>query len=133
MNNTINYDAFYLAYAKGKNKKWTLESLIIDTLYKTTDENVQYIKTSNINCFGKPDEENENELIYKYGYLYRVPKTEVDLIVNKKDGKLQLKKVGVGFGYDDVETMIFKDIYKQIKAKNIYFQSNINEEVYLIK
>lgn len=133
MNVTINYDAFYLAYAKGKMKKWTLESLIIDTLYKTTSEKVQYIKTNNINCFGKPDEENENELIYKYGYLYRIPKTEIDLIVNKSDGKLQLKKVGIGFGYDDIETMVFKDIYKQIKAKNIYFQSNINDEEYLIK
>lgn len=133
MNETINYDAFYLAYAKRKVKMWTLESLIIDTLYKSTDEKIQYIKTKDINCLGKPDEETDNELIYKYGYLYRAPKTEIDLVINKKGGKLQLKKVGIGYGYGDVETMIFKDIYKQIKAKNIYFQSNINDEEYLIK
>lgn len=132
--NKINYEAFDLAYGKGKIKKWTLERIIIDTLYKTTNEDMIFIKTNDINCFGKADEENEEEFIYKYGYLFRIPKTEIDLIVRKSDGKLLLKKVGLGFGYDDVEAEIFKVIYQKIRNKNIYFHTNCSlSGEYLIK
>lgn len=132
--NKKNYEVFEVAYGKGKFKKWALERVIIDTLYKTTNEDMLYIKTNNINCFGKADEENAEEYIYKYGYLFRIPKTEIDLIVRKKDGKLILKKVGLGFGYDNVEEEIFKVIYQKIKNKNIYFHTNCNlSGDYLIK
>ena len=129
----INFDAFELAFCKGKLRKWVLEKLIIDTLYKTTDELAIYIKVNDINCFGKPDDETDKELIYKYGYQFQVPKTEIDLIVNKKDGKLKLKRVGLGWGYENVEKVIYKDITKQMKLKNLYFQTNFNNEKYLIK
>lgn len=129
----INSLAFELAYGKGKVKKWALEDLVIDTLYKTNEENIIYIKTSDINCFGKADEENDKELIYKYGYLHRIPRTEIDLIVNKDNGMLMLKKVDIGWGYENVEKELYKDILKQIKNKNIYFSTNFNGEEYLIK
>ena len=93
-----NYEAFELAYGNGRIKKWTLEKLIIDLLYKTDNQSIIYLKTNDINCFGTPDEENEDEMIYKYGYLFRSPKTEIDLVLNKKDGKLLIKKVGIGWG-----------------------------------
>ena len=133
MNKEINFDAFELAFCKGKLRKWTLERLIIDTLYKTTDELVEYIKVDDVNCFGTPDDETDTELIYKYGYMFQVPKTEVDLTVNKKDGKLKLKRINLGWGYEDVEKLIYTDIAKQIKLKNLYFQTNLNDEKYLIK
>lgn len=129
----INYDAFVLAYGKGRQKKWSLERLIIDTLYKTTNENIQYIKVDDINCFGKADEETDSYLIYRYGYLYRMPKTEIDLIINKKNGKMQLKKVGIGYGYDNVEKTLYQEIEQQIKNKHIYFRTNFNCEEFLIR
>lgn len=129
----INSLAFELAYGKGKVKKWALEDLVIDTLYKTNEENIIYIKTSDINCFGKADEENDKELIYKYGYLNRIPRTEIDLIVNKSNGMLMLKKVDIGWGYENVERELYNNILKQIKNKNIYFSTNFNGEEYLIK
>lgn len=51
----INFDAFELAFCKGRMRKWVLEKLIINTLYKTTDELAEYIKVVDVNCFGKPD------------------------------------------------------------------------------
>lgn len=128
-----NYEAFELAYGNGRIKKWTLEKLIIDLLYKTDNQSIIYLKTNDINCFGTPDEENEDEMIYKYGYLFRSPKTEIDLVLNKKDGKLLIKKVGIGWGYDNVEQELYKDILNQIKNKKIYFHTNFNDEEYLIK
>ena len=65
--------------------------------------------------------------------MFQVPKTEVDLTVNKKDGKLKLKRINLGWGYEDVEKLIYTDIAKQIKLKNLYFQTNLNDEKYLIK
>ena len=129
----INYDAFILSYGKGKQKKWVLEKLIINTLYETTDDSIKYIKTEDIYCFGKADDDIDGKLIYRYGYLNRLPKTEIDLLVNKKDGKLIIKKVGVGYGYDDVEKALYKDIEQQIKNKHLYFKTNFNDEEFLIK
>lgn len=128
-----NYDAFELAYGKGRIKKWALQSLVIDALYKTEENDVSYIKTIDINCFGKPDEETDTKLIYKYGYLFQLPRTEINLIINKADGKMMLKKEGFGWGYENVEKTIYDDIKKQIKNKKIYFMTNLNDEEYLIK
>lgn len=130
-----NYDAFELAYAKGKIKEWTLERLIIDTLYKTKESDVSYIKIVDINCFGEPDETDDTGryLIYKYGYLFQNPKTEIDLIIDSALGKMMLRRVGPGWGYDNVEKTIYNDIKKQIKNKNIYFMTNFDEEEFLIK
>ena len=133
MNKEINDDAFILAYGKGRQKKWTLERLIIATLYNTADPDIQYIKVDDINCFGEADDDIDEKLIYKYGYNYRLPKTEIDLLVDKKDGKLILKKVGLGYGYEEVEKTIYHDIEKQIKNKHLYFQTNFNDEDFLIK
>jgi len=127
-----NTDVFIVAFGKGKIKKWTLERIIIDTLYKTADDDIQYIKVNDINCFGEPDDEIDGRLIYRYGYNFRVPKTEIDLIVNKKDGRLILEKVGLGYGYDDVEEALYQDIEKQIKNKHLYFKTSFNNEEFLI-
>lgn len=132
-NGELNFDAFELAFCKGRMRKWVLEKLIINTLYKTTDELAEYIKVVDVNCFGEPDDETDKELIYKYGYQFQVPKTEIDLIVNKRDGKLKLKQIGLGWDYENVEKVIYTDIAKQIKLKNLYFQTNLNNEKYLIK
>ena len=133
MNKEINDDAFILAYGKGRQRKWTLERLIIDTLYNTSDDDVIYIKVDDINCFGEADDEIDGRLIYRYGYYYRLPKTEIDLIVNKKDGRLIIEKVGLGYGYEEVEKTIYRDIEKQIKNKHLYFRTNFNREEFLIK
>ena len=56
-----------------------------------------------------------------------------DYMQDKKDGKLKLKRINLGWGYEDVEKLIYTDIAKQIKLKNLYFQTNLNDEKYLIK
>lgn len=134
-NEKPNYDAFELAYGKGRIKKWALERLVIDMLYKTTNEDVSYIKIIDIDCLGEADDTDDTGryLIYKYGYSFQIPRTEIDLIIDTVTGKMMLKKVGLGWGYDKVEKVIFKDIKKQITNKNIYFMTNFNDEEYLIK
>ena len=121
-----------LAYGKGNVKKWALEKAIIETLYDTEPQTAIYLKLENLENLDF-DEETETEYIVKFGYLWRLPKTEIDLHIMKRDGKLYLKKEGVGFGYEAVENEVIKYLLKQKTNKNLYLRSNYNGMLFLIR
>lgn len=121
-----------LAYGKGNVKKWALEQAIIETLYDTNPQTAIYLKLENLENLDF-DEETETEYIVKFGYLWRLPKTEIDLHIIKRDGKLYLTKEGSGFGYNNVENEVVKYLLKQKANKNLYLRSNYNGMLFLIK
>lgn len=137
-NNT--YDGLIYACAKGRQKEWARERLIIDTLYNTTGDIAHYLEIQDINKLDKCDEETDKYYIYKFGYHYQIPKTEIvlyiseiDLYISKKDNRLFIRREGLGYAYDNVEKSIYNFIKTQIKIKNLYIRTSLNDEKYLIK
>lgn len=126
-------DGLKYACGTGRQKKWARKHLIIDMLYNTEDEDITYLKFKDINLLGDPDEEINNKMFFKFGYLFQIPKTEIDLIVNKATGLVYIKKAELGWGWDNVEDEIYKFIEQQIKKKNLYIKTNFNCEEFLIK
>lgn len=124
--------ALELAYGKGNLKKWALEKALIEVLYGTKLESPSYLKLENLDSLDF-DEETESEYIVKFGYLFRIPRTEIDLHIVKKSGKLYLTKEGDGFGYGEVEKQVVEYLLKQKANKNLYFQTNYNWTKFLIK
>ena len=124
--------ALELAYGKGNLKKWALEQVLIEVLYGTKPESPSYLKLENLDSLDF-DEETESEYIVKFGYLYRIPKTEIDLHIVKESGKLYLTKEGIGYGYSEVEKQVIEYLMKQKANKNLYFQTNYNWTKFLIK
>ena len=124
--------AFELAYGKGNLKKWALEQALIEVLYETKIESPSYLKLENLDNLDF-DEEAEREYIVKFGYLYRIPRTEIDLHIIKKTGKMYLTKGEFGWGYDKVEKQVVEYLFKQKKNKNLYFQTNYNWTKLLVK
>lgn len=127
------YDGILYACAKGRQKEWARETLILDILYDTNKEMARYLKFQDISKLDKCDEETDEHYIYKFGYQYQIPKTEIDLYVGKKDNRLFIKREGLGYGWENVEKAIYDFIKEQIKIKNLYIRTNINCEEYLIK
>ena len=72
-------------------------------------------------------------MLFRFGYLFLLPRTEIDLIVSKKTGLMYLKRDEFGWGWDEVEKEVYKFIAEQIKKKNVYIQTNFNCEEFLIK
>ena len=128
--NTI--QALELAYGKGNLKKWALESVLIETLYNTEPKHCSYLKLKNLDNLDF-DEETDTEYIIKFGYLWQIPRTEVDLHVMKRDGMMYLTKEGIGFGYSEVEKSALEYLFKQKANKNLYLQTNLNGIECLIK
>lgn len=128
-------DAFELAYGKGRQKKWAKERVIMECLYETAKhlEHPYYLKAQDIALFKNYDSKDEKYFRYSFGYLYRLPKTQVDLCVNIKTGAMHLEQIGVGFGYDDIEKEVYKFIEEQIKLKNIYYKTSFNSEEFLVR
>lgn len=127
------YDGLIYACGKGLQKEWSRENLIIDTLYNTNEDICIYLKINDIEKLGKCDKEIDDYYIYRFGYHYQIPKTEIDLYVSKKDNRLFIKKEGLGYGYDNVEKAVYEFIKKQISIKNLYLMTNLNCEEFLIK
>ena len=124
--------ALELAYGKGNLKKWALEQALIEVLYEANSERPYYLKLENLDSLDF-DEQTEGEYIVKFGYLYRIPRTEIDLHIVKKSGRMYLAKEGAGFGYDEVEKQVIKYLMKQKANKNLYFQTNYNWTKLLVK
>lgn len=133
MKDKNSYEGILYACASGRQKKWARETLIMDLLYDTTEDMARYLKIKDINLLDKCDDETEEYYIYRFGYLFRFPKTEIDLYVCKKDNLIFLKKDEIGWGFDEVEKEVYKFIEEQIKQKNLYISTNLNCEEYLIK
>lgn len=126
-------DGLIYACGTGMQKRWAREVLIMNLLYNTTEDMVRYLIIEDITKLDKCDEENEKYYIYKFGYINRVPKTEIDLFVCKKNNLLFLTKGDIGWGFDEVEKEVYKFIEEQIKNKNVYIQTNFNCEKFMIK
>ena len=126
-------NAFIYACGRGRQKDWAREYLIIKYLYENSKESCIFLKVKNICLLPVPDNTCNNLMYYNFGYLYRLPKTQVNLIIDKTTGRMMLEKEGLGYGYDEVEKEIYKFIKEQIKCKNIYIQTNLNNEEFLIK
>ncbi len=135
MNNDINcFTALDLRYAKGRAKKWALEETIKKCLYDTQPSHARYLKLEDLTKLPKCDEENEDEYIFKFGYQFRIPKTEIDLHIVKNDGMLYIKRPdeNFGWGWGEVEDKVIEFVLEQKKIGNLYYQTNLNNEVYKI-
>ncbi len=128
-----NDDGLIYACGTGRQKKWAREKLIMDMLYSTKEVDYTYLKFKNLELLGNSDDEIEEKLIFRFGYLFQIPRTEIDLIVNKKTGLMYLKRDELGWGWDKVEKEVYKFIEFQIKKKNVYIQTNFNREEFLVK
>lgn len=124
--------AIEVAYGKGNLKKWSLEKVIMEVLYDTEPSHACYLKLKEVSPKDY-DEETETEYIVKFGYLFRFPKTEIDLHINKKTHLLYATKEGIGYGYDAVEDQVVKYIFDHKKKKNLLYQSSLNAEVFEVK
>jgi len=124
--------ALELAYSKGNLKKWTLESVLIDTLYNTKPENACYVKLQEVTK-ADYDEETEDEYLVKFGFLYRFPRTEVILHIVKKTHLLYLTRDDIGYGWDEVDKSVFDFLLTHKKKQNLIYRSSYNAEEYLIK
>lgn len=127
------YDGILYACAKGRQKEWARETLIMDMLYSTNEEMARYLKFQDISKLDKCDEETNEYYIYKFGYHFQIPKSEIDLYVNKKDNRLFIKEEGLGYAYDSIEHAVYCFVKEQINKKNLYISTNLNCEEYLIK
>lgn len=128
-----NTDAILYCCATGREKNWAREKIIMDFLEENKPEYATYLFINDLNKLPIKDDENDNELIYRFGYLYRVPKGEIDLIINKQTGRMSLKQDEFIWGKDEVLEKVFEMIKKQITLKNVYIRTNLNDNKYLIK
>lgn len=125
------FTALDLRYGKGRVKQWALEKVILSCLYDTTPEHTRYIKLEDISNIRGSDKDTDEELIIPFGYLFRLPKTEIDLHIVKKNGKMYLVRPdNFGYGWDVVEEAIIKFIFEEKKKGNLYYQTNLNGEKY---
>lgn len=121
------------ACATGIQKKWAREKLIMDALYDTSEEQAEYLKIKDIGILPVSDKAVDDYYIYRFGYQFRAPQTEIILYINKKDHRMFIKRGELGFGWDDVEKAVYQFIEQQIKRKNVYLQTNLNDEEFIIK
>lgn len=124
--------ALELAFARGKLKKWALEGILLDMLYKTEPSHCSFVKLKDVDKYDF-DEETEKEYIVKFGYQFQIPRTELDLHIVKSDGMLYLTKEGIGYGYDEVEKEVINYLMKYKASKNLYLRTNYNGMEFLIK
>lgn len=125
--------ALDLAFAKGRQKKWALEKVLLNVLYSTKKGYASYLKFKDISIADlSAESETEEEYILKFGYLFQIPRTEVELHVNKKTGALYLTKEGIGYGYDTVEEQIINFILFQKKKGNLCYHTNLNNNEFKI-
>ena len=127
------FDGLEYACATGKLKKWAREKLILNALYETNEEQAEYLKIKDTGLLPVSDKMTDDYLTYRFGYQYRVPKTDITLYISKKDKRMFIKRGDIGYGWDEVEKAVYKFIEEQIKRKNVYLQTNLNHYEFIIK
>lgn len=127
------FTALNLHCSKGRAKKWALEDVILKCLYDTEPSHARYIKLENISNIRGSDKNTEEELIIPFGYQFRIPRTEIDLHIVKKNGKMYIRRPDdFGYGWDEVEDAIIKFIFEEKKKGNLYYRTSLNAETYKI-
>lgn len=127
------FTALDLYCGKGRVKKWALENVILKCLYDTELEHARYIKLEDISHIKGSDKDTEEELIIPFGYGFRIPRTEIDLHIVKKNGKLYIRRADdFGYGWDEVENTIIDFLFNEKKKGNLYYQTSLNGEKYKI-
>lgn len=127
------FDGLEYACATGRLKKWSRERLILNALYETTEEQAEYLKVKDIGILPVPDKMTDDYLTYRFGYQYRFPETDITLYISKKDNRMFIKRGDVGYGWDKVEEAVYRIIDEQIKRKNVYLQTNLNDQEFIVK
>lgn len=127
------FTALDLHCSKGRTKKWALENVILKCLYDTEPQNARYIKLEDISHIKGSDKDTEEELIIPFGYGFRIPRTEIDLHIVKKNGKLYIRRLDdFGYGWDEVENTIINFLFEEKKKGNLYYRTSLNAETYKI-
>ena len=127
------FEGLEYACGKGRQKKWAREKLIMDALYDTNEEQYEYLKIKDIGLLPVPDEATDDYFTYRFGYQYRIPRTDITLYIGKKDGRMFIKRGELGYGWEEVEKALYQFVEQQIKRKNVYLQTNLNDEEFIIK
>lgn len=126
-------DAILYACGSGKQKQWARETIIMEYLKNNKPECANYLYIQDINKLPKVDEEKDGKLIYRFGYLYRVPRTEIDLLIDIKTGRIEIKEDDFMWGKEEVLEKVFNMLKEQINTKNLYIKTNLNDNRFLIK
>lgn len=126
-------DAILYACGKGREKQWARESIIIDYLKNNKPEYANYLYIENIHKLKHPDKKQNGKLIYRFGYLFRIPKTEINLTIDESSGRISICEDEIGYGKDEVYEKVFEFLKQQIDIKNLYIKTNLNDNRYLIK
>lgn len=126
-------DAILYACGKGREKQWARENIIINYLKNNKPEYANYLYIDDIHKLKRPDKQENGYLIYRFGYLFRVPKTEIDLLIEQRSGRISIKEDEIMWGKDEVYEKIFEFLKEQIDLKNVYIKTNLNDNRYLIK
>ncbi len=127
------WDGLEYGCATGRQKTWARRKLIMNALYETNDEQAEYLKIKDIGKMPVPDESTDDFYIYKYSYQHIAPQTILDIYINKKDGRITIKRGNIGFGWVEVENAVYHFIENEIKKKNVYLQTNLNDNELIIK
>lgn len=126
-------DGILYACGKGKEKQWARESVIMSYLKNNKPEYANYLYIENIHKLKHPDKKENGKLIYKFGYLFRIPKTEINIKIDENSGRISVHEDEIGYGKDEVYEKVFEFLKEQIDLKNVYIKTNLNDNRYLIK
>jgi hypothetical protein len=128
-------DALVLAYGKGRQKDWALRSALLDAARHP--QGGTYLKLGDSSALeNDPNREKaDGKFIVRFGFLYRVPKTEVDILIDEKTLKITVEepRPDFGFGWDEVEKSVGDWLIARKKEGNLFLQTNLNSECFKIK
>ena len=123
-----------LAFAKGKQKKWAVEKLILEMLYESKDSKSQnYIRVNDVDKITYFDAEDNDFKTISFGYQFRFPKTTIWIKINKKTGKVFIERDDIGYGFEEVEKSVIEYIRELAKKGLLEWQTNLNDNSFPIK
>lgn len=127
------YVGLEYACATGCQKKWARKRLILSALYDTNESQAEYLKIKDTSILPVPAKLTDGYYIYRFGYQYRIPKTDITLYISKKDNRMFIRRGEIGYGWEEVEKIVYQFVEYQIRKKNVCLQTNLNGEEFAIK
>ena len=128
-------DALVLAYGKGRQKDWALRSALLDAAKHPQGANYLKLGDPAILKDDPSCEKKDGRFVVRFGFLFRIPKTEIDLLIDERTLEITLEepRPDFGFGWDEVEKSVEDWLIARKKEGNLFLQTNLNWECFKIK